>query len=40
VEGAQAVREALAHGTVRELFVVDAVRHADLVAAARAAAPG
>lgn len=37
VEGAQAVREALAHGTVRELFVVDTARHADLVAAARAA---
>ena len=35
MEGAQAVREALASGTVRELFVVDAERHAGLVAAAR-----
>ena len=35
MEGAQAVREALASGTVRELFVVDAERHAALVAAAR-----
>ena len=35
MEGAQAVREALASGTVRELFVVDAERHAELVAAAR-----
>jgi TrmH family RNA methyltransferase len=35
VEGAQAVREALASGTVRELFVVDAERHAGPVAAAR-----
>ncbi len=35
VEGAQAVREAVAWGTVRELFVVDPQRHADLVATAR-----
>jgi RNA methyltransferase, TrmH family len=35
VEGAQAVREALAFGTVHELFVVDPERHAELVAAAR-----
>ncbi len=35
VEGAQAVREALAWGTVHELFVVDADRHAELVDAAR-----
>lgn len=35
MEGARAVREALASGTVRELFVADAERHAALVAAAR-----
>lgn len=35
MEGAQAVREALASGTVRELFVVEAERHAALVTAAR-----
>ncbi|WP_142053505.1 TrmH family RNA methyltransferase [Pseudonocardia kunmingensis] len=37
VEGAQAVREALRHARVHELFVTDAAadRHPDLVAAAR-----
>jgi RNA methyltransferase, TrmH family len=38
VEGAQAVREALRYGHVRELFVTEtaAARHSELVAAARA----
>ena len=34
MEGAQAVREALAFGTVHEVFVVDPARHGELLAAA------